>query len=108
MANNDIDDAYRAGVKRLIEAHGGNATSAMRDPEWHLVSERSRAQYVMLANPGVDAERLLAAYAVDKRVVADGPLDRGERRRRGKCREDVLFQDVGRHAKNVHVSQGGQ
>jgi hypothetical protein len=67
----EIEAAYKAGVEEIIRRHGGDATSAYRDPEWRLVSERARARYVLLANPGVDPSRALAAYAVDRRVVAE-------------------------------------
>jgi len=67
----DIDAAYKAGITALIEAHGGNASEAMRDPQWRVISERARAGYVLHSNPGVDPEKTLAHFAVDKRVVAE-------------------------------------
>lgn len=71
MAPNDIDDEYKNGIQQLIDENGGNPSRALDDPRWVLVSERARARYVMLHNPGVDLERLMATYAIDRRVRAD-------------------------------------
>jgi hypothetical protein len=71
MAPNDIDEEYKEGIAALIDRHDGNASAALVDPDWVLVSERARARYVLLQNPGVDPEKLFATYAVDRRVRAE-------------------------------------
>ena len=67
MTPKDIDEEYKAAVTALQEAHG-SWTSAMNDPEWVVISERSRAKYAMMLNPETEPERVMTMFSIDRRV----------------------------------------
>lgn len=67
MTPNDIDEEYKTAVTALKEACG-SWTSAVNNPEWSVIGERSRARFAIMLNPEIDPERAMTMFSIDRRV----------------------------------------